>query len=60
MKLKAGEASVQVLGSDPAAHNWVPVGKFTLPVTRGQEKFDTTRFADGLAEGVLTRLVRCR
>ena len=58
MKLKAGEASVQVLSSDASASNWVPFGKFNLPVGEGQEKFDAARFADGLAEGVLNRLVR--
>jgi hypothetical protein len=60
VKLKSGEASVQVLSSDPAARNWVPFGKFNLPLTRGQDKFDAMRFADGLAEGVLNRLVRAQ
>ena len=60
VKLKAGEASVQVLGSDAAASNWVPFGKFNLPLAQGQEKFDATRFADSLAEGVLNRLVRAQ
>ena len=60
MKLKAGEASVQVLGSDATASNWVPFGKFNLPLAQGEEKFDATRFADGLAEGVLNRLVRAQ
>jgi hypothetical protein len=60
VKLKAGEASVQVLGSDASASNWVPFGKFSLPVVQGQEKFDASRFADGLAEGVLNRLVRAQ
>jgi hypothetical protein len=60
VKLKAGEALVQVLSSDPAARNWVPFGKFNLPLTRGQDKFDATRFVDGLAEGVLNRLVRAQ
>ena len=32
VKLKAGEASVQVLGSDAMASNWVPFGKFNLPL----------------------------
>jgi len=60
VKLNAGDASVQVLGSDMAAANWVPFGKFNLPMSRGQEKFDVTRFADGLAEGVLNRVVRAQ
>ena len=29
-------------------------------LSRGQEKFDASRFADGLAEGVLNRLVRAQ
>ena len=37
-----------------AAKTWVAVGKFTLPVTQEQEKFDAARFADGLAEGFST------
>jgi hypothetical protein len=60
VKLKDGEASVQVLGSDAAASNWVPFGKFNLPLQHGQGKFDATRFADSLAEGVLNRLVRAQ
>ncbi len=60
VKLKGEEASVQVLSSDASASNWVRVGKFNLPLVHGQEKFDATRFADGLAEGVLNRLVRAQ
>ena len=51
---------MQVLSSDAAAQNWVAFGKFSLPVKQGHEKFDATRFADGLAEGVLNRLVRAQ
>ena len=58
--MKAGEALVQVLSSDPAAKNWVPCGKFNLPLSHGQDKFDALRFADGLAEGILNRLVRAQ
>jgi len=60
VKLNASEALVQVTSSDSAARNWVPFGKFTVPVVRGQEKFDVQRFADGLAEGILSRLVRAQ
>jgi len=60
VKLNAGEALVQVTSSDAAARNWVPFGKFTVPVARNQEKFDVQRFADGLAEGILSRLVRAQ
>ena len=58
VRLNGSEALVQVASSDAAAQNWVPFGKFTLPVTQEQGKFDAVRFADGLAEGVLSRLVR--
>jgi hypothetical protein len=60
VKLKGEEASVQVLSSDASASNWVPFGKFNLPLSQAQEKFDATRFADGFAEGVLNRLVRAQ
>jgi hypothetical protein len=60
VRLNAGEASVQVMSSDAAAQNWVPFGKFTLPVTKGEEKFDVQHFAEGLTEGVLNRLVRAQ
>jgi hypothetical protein len=60
VKLKGGEASVQVLSSDASASNWVPFGKFNLPLAHEQGKFNATRFADGLAEGVLNRLVRAQ
>ena len=43
-----------------SASNWVPFGKFNLPLAQGQEKFDASRFADSLAEGVLNRLVRAQ
>ena len=60
IRLNGGEASVQVMSSDAAAQNWVPFGKFTVPVTKGEEKFDVRRFTAGLTEGVLNRLVRAR
>ena len=49
-----------MLGSDATASNWVPFGKFSLPLAHGDEKFDASRFADSLAEGVLNRLVRAQ
>jgi hypothetical protein len=58
VKLKEGEALVQVLASDASASNWAPFGKFNLPLAQGQDKFEATKFADALAEGVLNRLVR--
>jgi hypothetical protein len=60
VRLKAGEASVQVLGSDAAASSWVPFGKFSLPLDQGWESIEASRFSDGLAEGVLNRLVRAQ
>jgi hypothetical protein len=60
IRLNAGEASVQVMSSDASAQNWVPFGKFTVPVTKGEEKFDVRRFTAGLTEGVLNRLVRAQ
>ena len=60
VKLKGEEALVQVLSSDASASNWVRLGKFNLPLVHGQQKFDATRFADGLAESVLNRLVRAQ
>jgi hypothetical protein len=60
VKLKGKEASVQVLGSDATASKWVPFGKFDLPLAGGEKKFDMTRFANDLAEGVLNRMVRAQ
>jgi hypothetical protein len=54
------EARVQVAKSDGEAKAWVPVGKFTLPVGRKDDKVEAAAFADALAEGVLGRLVRAQ
>ncbi|MGP0069649.1 MAG: hypothetical protein ACLQGP_39365 [Isosphaeraceae bacterium] len=58
VRLKGGEALVQVSSSDSNGQNWVPYGKFTLPVPKTDGKSDPAQFADSLAEGVLNRLVR--
>jgi hypothetical protein len=60
VSFKTGEALVQVLSSDRVAKSWVPCGKFSLPLSQGQEEFNALRFADSLAEGVLNRLVRAQ
>ena len=60
VRLKAGDASVQVLGTDALAANWVAFGKFNLPLAEGAGKFDAARFAGDLAEGVLNRMVRAQ
>jgi len=52
------EAQVQVAKSDGAATSWVPVGKFTLPIESKDGKIEGAAFADALAEGILSRLVR--
>jgi len=52
------EAQVQVTKSDGAASTWVPVGKFTVPIESKDGKIEGIAFADALAEGILSRLVR--
>jgi hypothetical protein len=60
VSLSGKEAVVQIASSDGDAERWVPFGKFSLKLARTGEKIDSWRFADGLAEGVLTRLVRAQ
>ena len=40
VRMSASEALVQVTSSDATARNWVPFGKFTLPVVQDQGKLD--------------------
>jgi hypothetical protein len=54
---EAPEAQVQVAITDGPATAWVPVGKFTLPVERKDGKVEAEKFADSLAEGILSRLI---
>jgi hypothetical protein len=56
--MTATDAQVIVTSSDATARNWVNLGKFTLPVVDDQGKYDMNRFADGLSESTLNRLVR--
>lgn len=58
VKIGGDNAVVQVMASDALAQHWVAFGKFKLPVTVEAGKFDARRFALGLAEGILGRLVR--
>jgi hypothetical protein len=58
VRLSGSSALVLVASSDGAARTWIASGKFTLPITKDQGKFDSVRFADSLAEGILNRLVR--
>ncbi len=60
VRLGGGDALVQVFSSDGPAKNWVPFGKFTLPVAKDHGKSGSARIADALAEGVLNRLVRAQ
>jgi hypothetical protein len=58
VRVGAESAFVQVFSSDATTENWVPFGKFTIPL-RGQEgRWDLVGLADELAEGLLNRLVR--
>jgi hypothetical protein len=58
VRLDGKQALVQVEGSDATAENWLPSGKFSLPLASTEDKFESAKFADSLAEGVLNRLVR--
>jgi hypothetical protein len=60
IRLSGGDAKVEVVSSDASGRNWVPSGKFTLPLELNPGKFDATRFADSMAEGLLNRLVRAQ
>jgi hypothetical protein len=58
VRMSPTEAQVLVSSSDATAQRWIPFGKFSLPVVQDQGKMDVGHFADGLAGGVLNRLVR--
>jgi hypothetical protein len=60
VRLRESGALVQVVSSDGSARNWLPSGKFSLPIAKDKEKFDSARFADALAEGIISRLVRAQ
>jgi hypothetical protein len=60
VRLSASEAQVQVTGSDATARDWVAFGKFMLPAPQDQGQNAIGRFVDGLAEGMLNRLVRAQ
>ena len=60
VRLKGDEATVVVSSSNATAQSWIPYGKFNVPVDRKDGEFDAARFADGLAAGVLNKMVRAR
>jgi hypothetical protein len=58
VRLNGNDAQVQVASSDESARKWVPFGKFTVHLKGEDGTYDSARFADSLAEGLLNRLVR--
>ncbi|MDR3620285.1 MAG: hypothetical protein P4L85_13120, partial [Paludisphaera borealis] len=60
VRLNGEEATVLVSSSNSTGQTWVPFGKFTVPVARKDGKVDAEKFTDGLAEGVLSRMVRAQ
>ena len=60
VRIHGTEGQVQVVGSDSASRGWVNMAKFTLPITKGSEKFDAAQFSDVLVEGILSRLVHAQ
>ena len=59
--LQGGEALVaQVASSDGAARKWVAFGKFEVSLKDTDGKFDAARVADGVAEGIIGRLVKAQ
>jgi hypothetical protein len=60
VRLSASDAQVQVTGSDATARGWATFGKFALPAPVDQSQVGIGRLVDGLAEGMLNRLVRAQ
>jgi hypothetical protein len=60
IRVQGDEVLVQVATSDGTARSWVAFGKFPLKTTDGKGKVDTARLADGVAEGIISRLVRAQ
>jgi hypothetical protein len=56
--LQGGQAIAQLTTSDGTAENWLASGKFPLKIKTSDGKFDAAGLADGLAEGIISRLVR--
>jgi hypothetical protein len=51
---------VQVASSDGMARSWMAFGKFALKTKGTDGAFDAARVADGVAEGIISRLVRAQ
>ncbi|WP_406696570.1 hypothetical protein V5E97_36860 [Singulisphaera sp. Ch08] len=61
VQITGDDAVVQVATSDGPARSWLAAGKFTLPLTRMKTgELNTSAVADGLAEGILNRVVRAQ
>jgi hypothetical protein len=61
VQINGQEATVQVATSDGPARSWTAAGKFTLPLTRTKTgELNVATVADGLAEGILDRMVRAQ
>jgi hypothetical protein len=60
VRLQGREALVQVASSDGTAQKWVAFGKFPLKAKDADGKFDAARLADGVAEGIISRLVKAQ
>jgi hypothetical protein len=60
VRLSETDALVQVSSTDAQAAHWVNFGKFTLPLTRVEDKVAVGQLADALSEGILNRLVRAQ
>ncbi|SIO66888.1 hypothetical protein SAMN05444166_8260 [Singulisphaera sp. GP187] len=61
VQVNGDEATVQVATSDGPARAWAAAGKFTLPLARTKTgELNVAAVADGLAEGILDRMVRAQ
>jgi hypothetical protein len=60
VQVKSSELQVQLSSSDPSARNWIPYGKFTLPIAAAKDDAGVLKLADGLVEGLIGRLVRAQ
>jgi hypothetical protein len=60
VRLQGSDALVQVASSDGTAQKWVAFGKFPLKSKDADGKFDAARLADGVAEKLISRLVKAQ
>jgi hypothetical protein len=60
VRLQGAEALVQVASSDGPARHWLASGKFSLKTKDAKGKIEAAQLADGVAEGIISRLVRAQ